>query len=154
MQFFLARNDTARKPCVMRLWDYPLTDGLESLALRRVGLSRKSRMFPNYRFVEPHTEKSVRIGKLSYLWASLLGPLYLLVKAGPRKLLQSLALSIACAVALFVFVARGLSYIPGDLQPVALLLAVIAFFLVHSIRTVTLVKNSFIQRQWAPRPPN
>jgi len=111
-------------------------------------------MFPNYRFVEPHTEKSVRIGKLSYLCASLLGPFYLLVKAGPRKLLQSLALSIACAIALFAFVGRGLSYVPGDLQPVALLFAVIAFLLVHSIRTVTLVRNSFTQRQWIARPPD
>jgi len=111
-------------------------------------------MFPSYRFVEPHTEKSVRIGKLSYLWASLLGPVYLLAKAGPGKLLQSLVLSIACMVALFVFVARGLSYVPGELQPVALLFAVIAFFLVHSIRTMTLVKDSFLRRHWTPRPPN
>ena len=55
-------------------------------------------MFPNYRFVDQSNQRTVFISKGSYLAAGFLGPAYLLFKSGPRKLLQSLAWSIGCAV--------------------------------------------------------
>jgi hypothetical protein len=111
-------------------------------------------MFDKYRFVEPRSERTVLVGKLSYLWAGFLGPLYLLFKAGPRKLLPSLAWSIGCAVAGFAFVAKGLSYVPRDIQIVALLFVIPAIFLLHSVKTVGLVRSTYMLRNWIPRPPH
>src|SRR5580698_6220424 len=71
-------------------------------------------MFSNYRFVDPRNEQTVLIGKISYLFAGFLGPAYVLFKSGPRKLPQSLAWSIGCALGTFAFVVKGLPYVPGD----------------------------------------
>jgi hypothetical protein len=109
-------------------------------------------MFSNYRFVEPRSDKSVRIGKLSYLFAGFLGPAYVLYKSGPRKLPQSLAWSIGCAFGTFAFVVKVLPYVPDTLRIVVLILGVPAVFLLHSAKTVGLVRSSLLQRKWVSRP--
>jgi hypothetical protein len=80
-------------------------------------------MFANYRFVQPHTSRNVRIVGLSYLWAGLLGPVYVLFKSGPRKLPHSIVLSLACAAVFIAFVIKGLAYVPETLQIVSLVFA-------------------------------
>lgn len=108
-------------------------------------------MFDNYRLVDQQSERTVHIGKLSYLWAGFLGPAYVLFKAGPRKLLQSLAWSLGCAIGTFAFVVKGLPYVPGNLQAVVLLVGIPAVFLLHSAKTVGLVRDSLLQRNWVAR---
>jgi hypothetical protein len=109
-------------------------------------------MFSNYRFVEPHSNTTVLIGKLSYLYAGFLGPVYVLFKSGPRKLPQSLAWSLGCAFGTFAFVVKVLPYVPGTLQIVVLILGVPAVFLLHAAKTVGLVRSSLLQRKWISRP--
>ena len=109
-------------------------------------------MFSNYRFVEPRAEKTVLIGKLSYLFAGFLGPVYVLFKSGPRKLPQSLAWSIGCALGTFAFVVKVLPYVPGTLQIIVLVLGIPAVFLLHAVKTVGLVRSSLLQRKWISRP--
>ena len=108
-------------------------------------------MFPTYYFVDTSDEKTVRIGNISYLFAGFLGPAYVLVKSGPRKLLQSLCWSIGCALGTFAFVVKGLPYVPGDLQPAFLLVGIPAVFLLHSVKTVGLVRSALDQRGWRSR---
>jgi hypothetical protein len=111
-------------------------------------------MFDKYRFVEPRSERTVVVGKLSYVWAGFLGPLYVLFKAGPRKLLQSFGWSICCAVAGFFFIVKGLGFVPHDMQIVALLFVIPAIYVVHSVKTVGLVRSTYLLRNWIPRPPH
>ncbi len=99
-------------------------------------------MFSNYRLVDPRANKTVLIGKLSYLFAGFLGPIYVLFKSGPRKLPQSLAWSLGCAVGTFAFIVKGLPYVPGTLQIVVLVLGIPAVFLLHAAKTVAQVRNS------------
>jgi hypothetical protein len=109
-------------------------------------------MFSNYRFVDPRNQQTVLIGKISYLFAGFLGPVYVLLKSGPRKLPQSLAWSIGCALGTFAFVVKGLPYVPGDLRIIVLILGIPGVFLLHSAKTVGLVRRSLLQRGWTSRP--
>jgi hypothetical protein len=108
-------------------------------------------MFSSYRFVDPSEDKTVWIGKISYLFAGFLGPVYVLFKSGPRHLLQSLGWSIGCALGTFAFVVKGLPYVPGNLQPVLLFVGIPAVFLLHSVKTVGLVRRALHQRGWKSR---
>ena len=108
-------------------------------------------MFSSYRFVDPSEDKTVQIGKISYLFAGFLGPVYVLFKSGPRKLLQSLAWSIGCALGTFAFVVKGLPYVPDNLQAVVLVVGIPAVFLLHSAKTVAQVRSSLHQRGWRSR---
>jgi hypothetical protein len=108
-------------------------------------------MFPNYQFVDPRNDRTVLISKSSYLVAGLLGPAYVLFKSGPGKLVQSLGWSIGCAVGTVAFVVKGLPYVPGDLQIVVLVVGVPMVFVLHSVKTVGLVRRSLRQRGWTFR---
>ena len=108
-------------------------------------------MFSNYHFVDDRNDKTTRIGKISYLFAGFLGPAYVLVKSGPRKLPQSLAWSIGCALGTFAFVVKGLPYVPGDLRAVFLVVGIPLVFLLHSAKTVGLVRSALHQRGWKSR---
>jgi hypothetical protein len=107
-------------------------------------------MFRSLRLSDPRSEKKVFIGKMSYVWAGLFGPFFVLVKAGPVRALFSLGLSLACGIGLFGFIAN-LHMIPQTMQPIALLLVIPAVFLFHASRTVALVTNYYRQRRWVVR---
>lgn len=111
-------------------------------------------MFSTYCFDDPRSDESVAIGKLSYLSAGFFGPAYVLYKAGPRKLLQSLAWSIGCALGTFAFVVKGLPYIPDNLRAVVLVVGIPAVFLLHSAKTVGLVQSTYLLRNWIMRRPD
>jgi hypothetical protein len=104
-------------------------------------------MFKNIRFTEPRGEKRVRIVKMSYVWAGLFGPLFVLAKAGPVRALFSLGLSLACAIGLLAFIVN-LNAVPQTMQPIALLFVIPGVFLFHSSQTVALVTNYYRQRHW------
>jgi hypothetical protein len=95
---------------------------------------------------------TVQIGKISYLFAGFLGPAYVLFKSGPWKLLQSFCWSIGCALGTFAFVVKGLPHVPGNLQAVLLVVGIPAVFLLHSAKTVGLVRSALQQRGWVIRP--
>jgi len=59
-------------------------------------------MLKTYRFKNAKTGGEVHLGKWSYLWACMLGPVYVAFKAGPGCVARSLVLSVACAGALFM----------------------------------------------------
>ena len=109
-------------------------------------------MFSSYRFIDARDEKTILIGKMSYLFAGFLGPAYVLVKSGPWKLPQSFGWSIGCALGTFAFVVKGLPYVPDNLQPVFLVVGIPAVFLLHSAKTVGLVRSALHQRGWRSRP--
>lgn len=109
-------------------------------------------MFSKYRFVDPTNEQTVLITKGSYLIAGFLGPAYVLYKSGPRKLLQSLAWSLGCAIGTLAFIVKGLPYVPTTLQAVVLVVGIPLVFVLHAIKTVGLVRRGLLQRSWSSRP--
>ena len=111
-------------------------------------------MFSSYRIVDGQSDQTVRIGKISYLFAGFLGPAYVLVKSGPWKLPQSFCWSIGCALGTFAFVVKGLPYVPGNLQAAFLAVGIPAVFLLHAAKTVGLVQSALHQRGWVARPPD
>ena len=104
-------------------------------------------MFRSLRFSDPRSQKKVRIGKMSYVWAGLFGPFFVLAKAGPVRALYSLGLSLACAIGLIGFIAN-IHLVPDTLRPIALLFAVPGMFLFHSFQTVGLVTNYYRRLHW------
>jgi hypothetical protein len=104
-------------------------------------------MFKVVRFTEPHGEKRVRIVKMSYVWAGLFGPFFVLAKAGPMRALLSLGLSLACAIGLIGFIAN-IQVVPDTLRLVALVFVIPGVFLFHSLQTVGLVTNYYRRLHW------
>ena len=107
-------------------------------------------MFDNMRRIDPVSDTQVSIGKLSYVWAGLFGPLFVLIKAGPLRALYAVGLSLACAIGLIGIVAN-IHFVPGDLRPVALVFVIPGVLLFHALQTVALVTNYYRDRQWAIR---
>ncbi len=104
-------------------------------------------MFKAIRFTDPYGEKRVRIVRMSYVWAGLFGPFFVLAKAGPVRALYSLGLSLACAIGLIGFIAN-VHLVPDTLRPIALLFAIPGMFLFHSLQTVGLVTNYYRRLHW------
>ena len=105
-------------------------------------------MVATYRFDDRETEKSVRIGGWSYLWAALFGVLYLLFKAGPKRLLQATLLTASCTAALIVLILVTSRFLPQSVQLIVIVLGVSAILFIQSIKTLALIKKSYYLRGW------
>ncbi len=104
-------------------------------------------MFSSYRLDDPDTDKSVSIGRWSYVWAGLFGAFYVLFKAGPGRLLQAVLLSAACVLA-FVGLVTLATYLPPEQQVLVFVVGVPLILTVHSVRTMGLVRASYRHRRW------
>lgn len=106
-------------------------------------------MLKTYRFKNMRTNDEVRLGKLSYLWALLFGPAFVVFKAGPGCVVRSLILSVACFGFLFMLLVN-LNRVPKSMQPVVLILGVLGVLLVHSLQTISLIVKYYRkQRRWS-----
>lgn len=103
-----------------------------------------------YEFKEPKTEKRVKLGKLSYVWAGLFGPFYVAFKGGRLSVFFSLLLSLACA-ATFVALLINLNRVPEAVQPVVLIFGALAVLLIHSVWTIGLVVSHYRKARWKVR---
>ena len=108
-------------------------------------------MLKTYRFKNAKTGDEIHLGKLSYLWACMLGPVYVAFKAGPSCVARSLLLSVACAGAFFMLLVN-LNRVPKAMQPVVLIIGVLAVVLVHSLQTISLIADYYRKRRrWSVR---
>jgi hypothetical protein len=108
-------------------------------------------MFPAYRVQDRKSEKALRLGGWSYLWAGLFGVFYLLLKGGLNKLLPGTLVTLICFGAVIGFPFFTARFVPGSLHSVALILVIPAIFVVQSFRTSALIRDSFKQRGWRVR---
>jgi hypothetical protein len=107
-------------------------------------------MFPRYLFESRQTERNVTVGGWSYVWAGLLGPLYVLCKGGRQYVFHALALTAALMLALTALVAVT-SYITAVMQTIAIILALPIGLLVQSVKTVAILKTAYRRRGWRVR---
>ena len=107
-------------------------------------------LLTRYQFHNGKTGKVSTVGRWSYLWAALLGSIYVLLKAGPTRFLPALFWQLASlgALALMPFVA---TYLPQNLQLLVLLLALPAALVVQSFFMIGCVRQSFRARGWGER---
>jgi len=109
-------------------------------------------MFKSYRFKDAKTGDVVQLGKLSYLWACMFGPIYVALKAGPGCVARSLVFSLSCA-GLFVVLLINLNRVPQTIQAVVLIIGVIALAFVHSLKTISFIVNFYRKQRgrWSVR---
>ena len=109
-------------------------------------------MFNSYRLKDTKTGDVVHLGKLSYLWACLLGPIYVAFKAGPSCIPRSLVLSLSCA-GLFLVLLINLNRVPEAIQAVVLIFGVIALALLHSLKSISFIVNFYRKQRgrWTVR---
>jgi hypothetical protein len=103
-------------------------------------------LFPGFRFEHPINGRQMHVGGLSYLWAALLGPIYVLsFRRGGG--LRSLAITIAHTVAL-VLIFGASTYLPSVQAFLMLLVLVPAVFVAHGRATLFIVKDTLARRGW------
>jgi hypothetical protein len=102
-----------------------------------------------YRFEHPKTEQSIIVRRWSYLWAGLLGAIYVWW-IGTGSVLQALAINIAFAIGV-VAITLGSSVLPSLHQVfVLMVLAPLAIFMQGSMM-ITLIREGFRRRGWIIR---
>ncbi len=103
-------------------------------------------VFPGFRFEHPINGRQIRVGGLSYLWAGLLGPLYVLsFRRG--GILKSLAISIGYGIALLGVVGAS-TYVSSVGAFLMLVVLIPGVILSHGRATLFAVKNTFMRRGW------
>jgi len=107
-------------------------------------------MFSRYQFESRSSVRRLAVGRWSYLWAGLLGPVYVLSKGGGWYVLHALALSAGLTLALVALVAAT-SYVAAFQQVVVLCIAVPAVLVFQSVKTVSILKTSYRRRGWRVR---
>jgi hypothetical protein len=107
-------------------------------------------MFPRYLFESRQTKRNVTVGGWSYVWAGLLGPLYVLSKGGRQYVFHALALTAGLMLAVAVLLAVT-TYVSAVLQTVALILALPVVLIVQSVKTVEILRTAYRRRGWRVR---
>ena len=107
-------------------------------------------MFPRFLFESRQTARNVTVGGWSYVWAGLFGPLYVLSKGGRKYVVHALALTAGLMFA-FAALLAVTSYVSAALQTVALILALPVGLVVHSVKTIAILKTAYRRRGWRVR---
>jgi len=102
-----------------------------------------------YRFEHPKTERSITIGGWSYLWAGLLGAIYVWW-VGFGSVLQPLAINIAFAIGV-IAIALGTSVLPSVQQLLVILVVVPLAIFTQGSLMITLIRDGFRKRGWLVR---
>jgi hypothetical protein len=101
-----------------------------------------------YHLDEPGTGRIETLGGLSYLWAGLFGPLYVLLKGcvGPALLMLAVSLGITLA-AIMTFMAVASVMFRAESVIVLVLIPPGALFL-QGVVAVRLVRAAYVRRGW------
>jgi len=103
-------------------------------------------LFPGFRFEHPINGRQMRLGGLSYLWAGLLGPIYVLsFRRG--GILKALAISLGYGIALIGVVGAS-TYVSSVAALLMLVVLVPAVILSHGRAILFAVKEVFARRGW------
>ena len=104
----------------------------------------------SYEFHNGKTGQTSTVDGWSYFAAALLGSIYVLVKTGPTQFLPALVWHLAClgGLALLPFV---VTYLPGNLQLIVLVLALPGSLLALSLFMIGCVRRAFRARGWGER---
>ena len=102
-----------------------------------------------YRFEHPKTERSITIRSWSYLWAGLLGAVYVWW-IGAGSVLQAMAINVAFAIGV-VAIALGSSVLSSLQQVFVILVLVPLAIFVQGSMMISLIREGFRRRGWLVR---
>jgi len=102
-----------------------------------------------YRFEHPKMERSISMGGWSYLWAGLLGAIYVWW-IGFGSVLQALAINIAFAIGV-VAIVLGTSILPSVQQLLVILAIVPLAVFIQGSLMISLIRDGFRKRGWLAR---
>ena len=109
-------------------------------------------LFPRYRFTNPKTEQSIFVTRWSYLWAGLLGFIYVIYKGMASRTLAALAINIGCAiVGLAVTAITIFRFVPTNTQVIILVGSVPTLIAFQGTMMVNLVRDGYRKRGWKIR---
>jgi hypothetical protein len=105
-------------------------------------------LFPRFRFEHPITGRQIAICGLSYLWAGLSGPIYVLwIERGGRGALWALAVSIGYVIGLIAIV--GISTYMSSVDELLMLVVLVpTVVLAHGRAMIFLIRADFRRRGW------
>lgn len=108
--------------------------------------------FPRYRITHPETEQNVFIGHWSYLWAGLLGFIYVIYKGMGSRAAYALAINIGFAIlGLAVTAITVFRFVPTNAQAVILVGSVPTIIAVQGTMMVNIVRDGYRKRGWRVR---
>jgi asparagine N-glycosylation enzyme membrane subunit Stt3 len=108
-------------------------------------------VFSAYSFEDRQSDKTVTLGRASYVWAGLFGGAYLIFKAGPRSLLRGVLLLVVFTMAIAGLIFGAARFVPDAQQPIVLLVGMAAILLMQSLKTCEQVKHCYHLRGWRIR---
>jgi hypothetical protein len=106
-------------------------------------------LLKEYRFEHPKTERSITIGRWSYIWAGLFGALYVW-RVGFGSVLQALTINIAVAIGV-VAIVFGSSVLASVQQLLVLLALGPVAILVQGTMMISLIRDGVRKRGWFVR---
>lgn len=108
--------------------------------------------FPRYRFSDPQTERNIFVGRWSYLWAGVLGFIYVIYKGMGGRAAYALFVNIAFAVvAVAVTAITTLRFVPTNAQAVILVGAVPTLIAVQGTMMVNIIRDGYRKLGWKIR---
>jgi len=102
-----------------------------------------------YRFEHPKTERSITVGRWSYVWAGLFGALYVW-RIGYGSVLQALAINIAFAIGVIAIV-LGSSILSSVQQLLVLIALGPLAILFQGTAMISLIREAVRKRGWFVR---
>ena len=109
-------------------------------------------LFPRYRFTHPKTEQSIFVGRWSYLWAGLLGFIYVIYKGMGSRALLAFAVNISFAIlALAITAITILRFVPTNTQALILVGSVPTIVAVQGTMMVNIIRDGYRKRGWKVR---
>ncbi len=105
-------------------------------------------MLPTYRFDNPQTNMSVRLGKWSYVWAGLFGAFYVLVKTGPTRFLKAIGVTLLCMLALTAIVGLTSVLVSPFRQVLIVAIGVPVVLVFQSSKMMELVRRGYRRQGW------
>jgi peptidoglycan/LPS O-acetylase OafA/YrhL len=107
--------------------------------------------FPRYRFTNPNTDQSIFVGHWSYLWAGLLGALYVAWKGMGSRFVLAAAINIGFAILVLGVSAVTSFVLPPKQQFFVILVGIPAVVAVQGTMMVNIVRNGYRRRGWRIR---
>ncbi|HZP98736.1 MAG TPA: hypothetical protein VFB13_04300 [Reyranella sp.] len=107
--------------------------------------------FARYRFQDPKTEHNIFVGRWSYLWAGLLGFIYVIWKGMGVRALLALAINIGLAILLVAVSAVTSFVLPAKQQFFVILVGVPAAIAFQGTIMVNIIRDGYRKRGWKVR---
>ena len=106
-------------------------------------------LLKRYHFEHPKSERSVTLGPWSYLWAGLLGVLFVW-RAGAGNLYYAAAINIVFAGITFMALSL-VSFLPSPMPPIALVVAPPIIVFIQGVLMISIIRTGYRRRGWLVR---